>query len=36
MTTELKSSTIANLDESLDGRVIRPGQPGYDEARQLF
>ncbi len=36
MTNDLKSSTIANLDESLDGRVIRPGQPGYDEARQVF
>jgi len=36
MTNDLKSSTIANLDESLDGRVIRPGEPGYDEARQVF
>ena len=36
MTNDLKSSTIADLDESLDGRVIRPGQPGYDDARQVF
>ncbi len=36
MTKELKSSTIANLEGSLHGRVIRPGQPGYDEARQVF
>ena len=36
MTNDLKTSTIANLDESLDGRVIRPGEPGYDEARQVF
>ena len=36
MADDLKTSTIANLDESLDGRVIRPGDPGYDEARQVF
>ena len=36
MTNDLKTSTIANLDESLDGRVIRPGDPGYDESRQVF
>src|SRR4029077_20992864 len=36
MADDLKTSTIANLDESLDGRVIRPGDPGYAEARQVF
>jgi FAD/FMN-containing dehydrogenase len=36
MADDLKTSTIANLDESLDGRVIRPGDPGYDEARKVF
>jgi FAD/FMN-containing dehydrogenase len=36
MTNDLKPSTIANLDEALDGRVIRPDDPGYDQARQVF
>ena len=33
MTNDLKTSTIANLDESLDGRVIRPGRARVRRSR---
>ena len=36
MTNDLSSSMVHDLDASLDGRVIRPDEPGYDEARQVF
>jgi FAD/FMN-containing dehydrogenase len=29
-------SSIANLRDALKGRVILPGEPGYDEARRVF
>src|SRR3954453_6309152 len=41
MTTEathhvLGAATLAELEQGLSGRLIRPGDPGYDEARAIW
>src|SRR5919201_3652549 len=36
MTTTLAEGSIAELAESLRGELIRPGDPGYDEARSIW
>ncbi|HMQ51001.1 MAG TPA: FAD-dependent oxidoreductase, partial [Anaerolineae bacterium] len=34
--TTLRAETIADLRNRLHGVLLQPGDPGYDEARQLF
>ena len=34
--TVLSDGTIAELAEAIRGEVIRPGDPGYDEARAIW
>ena len=36
MTTVLGDGTVAELAESVRGEVIRPGDPGYDDARAIW
>ena len=36
MTTSTPTLNLSNLRASVSGRVIAPGDPGYDEARQTF
>src|SRR5688572_7051175 len=36
MSTSTPTLNLSNLRASVSGRVIAPGDPGYDEARQTF